>query len=322
MAHNLYENSMAFTGAKPWHSLGTSFDGAFTAEQAIDAAHLGFVVTKEPVYRMICGEPAQVPHRFVTVNNDNQEILGMVGDQYEVLQNREAFGFFDELLSETGATYQTAGALGKGERIWLMAKLPESFDILMGDQVDQFCLLSAGHDGNSSVDVRFTPIRVVCQNTLTAALDGSRETVSIRHTESCKSRLSQAAIILKEMRAHFAALGEVFQELASVRIDDAWIAAYEEKLFGPMPQQDAHGITKNLWQKKMTAYEAKLDHGMGVWIPGVKETAWGAYNAAIEFADYEFPIRDEEKRTESILWGRANAFKQTAFDVALVLARR
>lgn len=322
MAHNLYQDKMAFTGETPWHGLGTHFQEQFTAAEAIEAAALGYAVTKEKVFRMLAEQPIEVPGRFVTINNDNQEVLGFVGDRYEILQNKEAFSFFDEIMAETGARYHTAGALGNGERIWLMAKLPESFEPLLGDRVDQFCLLTNSHDASSSVEVRFTPIRVVCQNTLTAALRGTKETVSIRHTESVKGKLQQTAMILKDMRDHFAAMGETFTELAHFQINDEWIEAYMLKLFGPEPKQDAHGITKNLWEKKVNAYEKRLHTGMGIDLPGVKGTAWAAYNAAVEWADYEFPMAKsatQSDRTNAILFGRANQFKQTAMDSALAL---
>lgn len=324
MAHNLYLNTMAFTGETPWHRLGTHFEQEFSAAEAIDAAKLGYVVTKEPVYRMLGGIPSEVPGRFVTINNDNQEILGMVGDRYEVVQNRDAFCFFDELMSETGAKFQTAGALGNGERVWLMAKLPESFEPLLGDRVDQFCLLTTSHDASTGVDVRFTPIRVVCQNTLTAAIKGSKETISIRHTASARQHLEQSAMIIKEMRNHFAILGETFKELAAFRIDDEWLDLYTTKLFGAEPKQDAHGITKNLWEKKVKAFDHRLATGMSIDLPGVSGTAWAAYNAAVELADYQEGIfyKKAEDRTQSVLWGRANEFKQDALDFAMALCRR
>lgn len=322
MAHNLYNNTMAFTGEIPWHGLGVQFEQEFTATEAIEAAGLGFEVTKEPIYRMLADEPVAIPGRFLTINNDNQEMLGMVGDRYEILQNRDAFCFFDEIMAETGARFITAGALGNGERVWMLARLPETFEPLFGDKITQNCLLTTGHDGYTSTEVRFTPIRVVCQNTLTAATRGSKEIISIRHTESIKGRLQQSAIILKEMNAHFAALGETFSELASFRIDDEWLTEYERLLFGEEPKDAKTQASRNIWMRKVEGFQTRMTSGMGVDLPGVSGTAWAAYNAAVEWADYAIPVRDEIKRTESLLWGRGNQFKQTAFDSALALVRR
>lgn len=322
MADNLYLDTMAYTGEVPWHKKGTAFAEEFTIAQAIEAARLGYLVTKEPVYRLLGGEPIMVDDRFVTINNDNQKVLGFVGKSYETLQNAEALAFFDEVMSETGARLTTAGALGNGERVWALAQLPASFEPLLGDRVDQYCLLSTSHDGSTAVTVRFTPIRVVCQNTLTAAMKESRETVSIKHTASVKGRLNQTALIIKEMNAHFTALGQTFSDFASFRINDEWLMEYENMLFGDQPKEDAHGATKNLWKRKLDGFETRLATGMGVDLAGVRGTAWGAYNAAVEWADYEFPIAKSADRTEGVLWGRANEFKQKAFDGALALVRR
>lgn len=318
MAHNLYQNKMAFAGEIPWHGLGTQFSEPFTTAQAIEAAGLGYEVTRENVYRLFNGQPIEVPGKFVTINQDNQEILGLVGDRYEIVQNRDAFGWFDEIAKETGARFTTAGALGVGERIWLMATLPDNMTPLFGDEIKKNCLLTNTHDGSGAVTIRFTPIRVVCQNTLTASMRGSKEFISLKHTESVRGRLQQTAMIVKEMNNHFTRLGETFNEMASLLIDDEWIEAYEERLFGPRPTQDASGVSQAVWQRRVNGFESRLSGGMGVDIPGVKGTRWGAYNAAVEWADYEFPIRKGTDRTESILFGRANQFKQKALEMALV----
>ena len=325
MAHDLYENKLAYTGAVPWHGLGTQFEEEFTSAQAIEAAGLDYLVTKEPVFRKLGDEVIMVPDHFVTVNQENQEVLGMVGRIYEVLQNRQAFDFFDIVMAETGARFSSAAALGKGELMWLMAKLPDSFRPLLGDRVDKFCLLSTGHTGRtgSQTQVRFGADRVICRNTLMAAMRGVKETISIRHTESNGERLKQAAMIVKEMNDHFTRLGETFDQMASLKIDDEWIETYETLLFGPVPTDQTHTVTKNIRERNVSAFETRLSTGMGTDITGVKGTVWGAYNAAIEWADYEFPQRGENPdRTRSILFGKANEFKQNAFDSALALVAR
>jgi len=316
MAHNLYMDSMAFTGETPWHKLGTQFTEKFTSEQAIAAANLGFVVNKVPLYmKSGDGENYVKTSGFATVNGDTNEVLGIVRGRYTPLQNREAFQFFDELLEEGGAHYVTAGALGKGERIWLLAQMPESFEPLAGDVSQNYCLLSNSHDGSSPVTVRFTQIRVVCQNTLTAAMKGSKETVSVRHSENVSFRMKTAADILKEYRDHMANLGETFTKFTAVTIDDAWIDEYLDGLFGmeiDIPSKAGQTRRGNA----VSTYLRYLNFGRGTTIPGVRGTVWGAYNAAIEYADYEVTGRADD-RVKSILYGTANNFRQKAFDLAL-----
>lgn len=320
MAHNLYQNSMAYTGETPWHQLGVQFAGKFTAEQAIEAANLEYTVEKVPLFMRVQGEGQESfvkTDGFATVNADTNDILGYVRSRYTPLQNRAAFGFFDELIEEGGAHYVTAGALGKGERVWLLAQMPETFEPLAGDVSKNFCLLSNSHDGSSPVTVRFTQIRVVCQNTLGAALKGSKETVSVRHSTNVEFRLKTAGSILREYRDHMANLGEVFTKFTAVTIDDAWIDEYLDGLFGmEIDIASKAGLTRR--QKNVGSFRNLLSMGRGTGIPGVKGTVWGAYNAAVEFADYEITNRADDM-VQSALFGTANTFRQKAFDLALSL---
>lgn len=330
MAANLYDNKMGYRGEIPWHGLGTQFSEAMTAAEAIEASGLGYAVEKDPLFRKIqrtqepkfpgitpiVEEAWEETGAFATVNRDNGKVLGIVRSAYEVLQNRDAFSFFDVLLAESGARYETAGALGDGERMWLLAKMPESFEPLLGDRVDQFCLLSNSHDGFSGLSVTFTPIRVVCQNTLTAALRGSASTVSLRHTSSIKAKLDQSAMVLRDYRDHYRKLGEVFGAFAAFKITDEWLDAYMDALFGAIKDDSTPSFLTRR-ERKVAAFMEHYEKGMGVTIDGVAGSAWGAYNAATEFADYEYPSRKGTDRTASLLFGTIAGFKQRAFDAAL-----
>lgn len=319
MSENLYMDTMAYSGEeKPWHLKGTQFAEDFTSEEAIEAAKLGFHVATKQLGLIADGRPVDY---FATVNGDTNEILGVVGSRYTPLQNKQAFGFFDELLAETGARYTTAGAIGKGEKIWLLAKMPGTFEPLLGDRIEEFCLLVNSHDGSYPITVRFTPIRVVCQNTLHMALHDSTATVSLKHTSGASSRLQQAAMILKEKNRYFASLGETFKELASFKIDDEWIQDYEDLLFGKISKEvEISERVRNNRIQKRTGFEIYLNHGKGLEIPGVKGTAWGAYNAAIEYVDYGLAGDDNDPK--SLLFGGLSDFKQEAFDHAYALVSK
>jgi Domain of unknown function (DUF932) len=139
--HNLYRNTMAFIGQRPWHKLGVEFDREFTSVEAISAARLDYPVLKEQLYRLRpdLGHGMTEPiGAWATINGHTQDVLEVVGDVYEVLQNQEAFDFFDILLKESGGMLQTAGAIGRGEKVWMLAKLPEIFYPIAGDGVEQY----------------------------------------------------------------------------------------------------------------------------------------------------------------------------------------
>jgi len=326
--HNLYRNTMAFTGQRPWHKLGVQFEKEFTSAEAIAAARLDYPVLKEQLYRLRSDlgpgmtEPIEA---WATINGHTQDVLGVVGDVYEVLQNHEAFDFFDILLKESGGKFQTAGAISKGEKVWMLAKLPEVFYPIAGDGVEQFLLGTTSHDGTMKTEVRFTDIRVVCQNTFNLAMNGSRGVISIRHTSNMRQKLELAAMVLLRFKEHFDIVGEQFTKLASVKIDDVWIDEYLDRMIGnPCNVSDGRGRT--LMENKIRLVEGRLNTGMGVDLPGVAGTAWWALNAMVEHADYDLKAKgqagDETRRTQSILFGRAAEFKQQAFDVAMAMVAR
>lgn len=322
MSHLLYRNTIAFTGEQPWHKLGVQFDREFTSAEAIAAARLDYPVSKEQLFRLRPDLGPRITEpidAWATINGHTQDVLGIVGDQYEVLQNREAFDFFDILLKESGGKLQTAGAIGKGEKVWMLAKLPEVFYPLAGDAVEQFLLGTTSHDGTMKTEVRFTPIRVVCQNTFNLALQGSRGVISIRHTQNMRQKLEMAAMVLLRYREYFHIAGEQFSKLASVRVDDTWLDAYLERMIGN-PDNVPDGRARTMMENRIKLIEGRLAFGKGVDLPGVSGTAWHALNAMIEFADYDMRAKgqaeDPTKRAQSILFGRASEFKQRAYAVA------
>lgn len=317
--HNLYNNTMAFTGSEPWHCLGKKFDGLMTSEQAIMGAELDYFVIKEQLFRQ---DGSICKGAFTTINTANNKSLGVVGSRYEVIQNTKAFSFFDELVGKGEAIYETAGALGDGEKVWLLAKLPGSFSPIAGDKVEQYCMLYNTHDGTLPCSVMFTPIRVVCQNTMNLALKNCTQIVKVRHTLNADDRLEEAGRIMKEMNEYFTIMGDKCFDLANFIIDDEFIAQYKEALFGT-DKEVPEGRGRTLRTKKIELFDAKMEGGMGVNIPGVKGTAWWPLQAAIEFADYTMPKVGQDP-TESVIFGSAADFKQKAWDkaFAMVSARR
>lgn len=201
MSHDLAtingQSAMMYYGEVPWHGLCQKLDGPATAAEAIRAANLDWKVEKTPLHIHQGKLYPKVPDRFVIVRQDQAAsdapptVQGIVGRDYTPLQNREAFDWFDPIADGAKAIYHTAGALGDGERVWILAKLPDAIQVIGDDIADKFLLLSNSHDGSSSVQVKFTPIRVECQNTLTMALSQGRS-LRIAHTPSLPPRKAAA----------------------------------------------------------------------------------------------------------------------------------
>ncbi len=187
MGHNVsFKNGKArmfYWGGLPWHGLGTKLDGPATSAEAIKAAQLDSNVIKVPLCAVDKRGSAGVPDFFATVPEDGWgklgcPVFGVVGKDYKPLQNVDAFRFFDSIVGMGAAVYHTAGALGNGSRVWILAKLPSSIRVVGEDVADKYLLLSNGHDGHTAIQIKFTPVRVVCQNTLTRALKGGGRSTS------------------------------------------------------------------------------------------------------------------------------------------------
>ena len=170
--------NIAYAGATPWHQLGQKLDAAFDADTALKEANLDWEVEVAPLYyrkpwdRMdIQGyDEVESTKSQIVRRADTGVELGAVGMKYSALQNRDAFGFFDGLFGKDACRYETAGFTGNGERIWLLANMADQdpIEILPDDVVQKYLLLTNSHDGSYAAMASFTPIRVVCNNTLTA----------------------------------------------------------------------------------------------------------------------------------------------------------
>lgn len=161
-----------------------------------------------------------VPDTFAFVRNDplNSPVLGVVSKDYTPLQNAEAFGFFDPIVGENAAIYNTAGALGQGEHICLLAKLPGQLRVVGDDDADKYLMLANSHDGKGSVQIKFTSVRVVCQNSLTLAMGGGKS-FRLIHTPDVKHRLKAAGRLFEQVRTRYDTMEEALQAMARVQVN-------------------------------------------------------------------------------------------------------
>ena len=178
MAHELEivngKAQMAYVGAVPWHGLGVKVPADLTPEQMLDAAGLNWTVEKIPAYAKIDDKQVKIG-KSALVRNRDSKILDVVSDDWNPVQNAEAFDFFNEFVAAGDMEMHTAGSLKDGQIVWGLAKVKESFELFKGDRIDSYLLFSNFHKYGFSTDVRFTPIRVVCNNTLTLSLNSSVE---------------------------------------------------------------------------------------------------------------------------------------------------
>jgi phage/plasmid-like protein (TIGR03299 family) len=326
MAHELSttadgRTAMMYCGEAPWHGLGTRLDAPATAAEAIAAAGLDYEVTLTP---MATTDGLPVPQRRAVVRADTRVVLGVVSDRFVPVQNRQAFGFLDALVAEGGLRYHTAGALGQGERIWLLAKLPEQIRVRGGDDlVDKYLLLSNAHNGSAALRVLFTPVRVVCANTLSLAhRQGAGEGVSIMHKGDLEAKIRQAQQVLGLAQRFFDDAAAVIDRLAGYSPSSAQLTAYFRELY-PDPEENKNNGRA---AKARAELQRLFEEGVGHDQPGVKGTAWAAYNAVTEYVDHHRSARGLDdrdrasRRLDSIWFGHGAQVKERAWNLALEMA--
>lgn len=319
MSHNLEtrnnQTSFVAVGEKAWHGLGTYVDSAMTAQQVIEKARLDYIVEKRPI--MVEGGNI-IPNTFATVRTDTNEALGIVSNSYQIIQNTEAFTFFDSIVDQGEAIFQTAGVLGKGEKIFVTAKLPSEI-LVHGEPVENYLLLTQGHDGKSSIQVGFTSIRVVCNNTLNAALSKIDNKVSIMHFKNAKEKLAAASKVMGMAHAYQKELDSIFNQMAKVRITDKKLRAYIEKCLKPSAEQ----ISKEEYTKQFTAtVDSVMEFAHSHYTQTTEAatgTVWGAYNALSGYFCHLKNYKTQEDKMKSLYFKRSARKIEGAFELAMKL---
>jgi len=311
-------NSMAYAGEVPWHRLGTKMKGLMTSEEALTAGGLDWEVELAKMYANE-QDPIEASKWMGVVRKDTHKVLVIVGKRYAPLQNKDAFKFFDEAINERKAKFETVGALDNGEKVWLLAKVADGeFSVLPNDFVEAYLLLFLSHDGSSCVTARFTPIRVVCQNTLASAMNMSAlGEVKIKHIGNVGGRLESAGHLLRTAGVFFNETQQAFASLAKSKVNGKQAEAYISAVIKPaVPNMLGKENSKRLANSVERIMEL-AETGVGAEIDGVRGSLWGYYNAVTEWVDHHrIPKGGEANRIKSIWFGNGNTIKRSALTIA------
>lgn len=208
-----------------WNNMGKSVVGATDSANAMQLAGLDWTVSSR---EMFLGDGTLCNKWYMNVRDTDDMQLGVVGERYKIVQNSDAFAFTDELLGE-GVQYETAGSINNGKIIWLLAKLPDKFNIL-GEPVDPYVVFTNTHDGSGSVKVAMTTVRVICLNTLNMALRTASRTWSARHTGSIENKLNDAMQTLELASEYMDAQKNLFEDLYKIKTPDSKIIQFVDAL--------------------------------------------------------------------------------------------
>ncbi|HEY9002034.1 MAG TPA: DUF932 domain-containing protein [Mucilaginibacter sp.] len=339
MAHNINYNeqtgkhSFFSVKEKAWHGLGQIISDYPTSAEALQYAGLDYQVSKWALYaydpsNRTSNEP-HVPDHFATVRTDTNSVLGVVGSDYEVVQNVDVFSFFDSIVGgKDGIFYETAGALGRnGERIFITAKLPDYIRVGRNDCIEKYLFLTTSHDGTESITIAFTPIRVVCQNTLNAALRNHVNSIKIRHTASATDKLKQAHKMLGITNQLSVELEAVFNRWSRVRITDPQLKQLIQ--LAMTPNRETYELVKTGKQEELTSQfnnivSSVFDYAMTN--PTQQEnttkgTLFGMYNAVTGYFQNVRNFRDDQSKFKSIMQGTGLQKNQAAFNLCTDFAK-
>lgn len=320
MAHNLatinQAVAMVYQGGTPWHRLGKRLPSITSVAEALDAANMNYTVHEEPLY---LASGAVVPTRKAIMRDspDGPIFLATVGDGYAIIQHTIGFSGLDVLCREFGMTIESAGALGEGERVWILFKMPDVVSPVDGDDVRGYLLATTGHDGSWSYQIRCTPIRVVCENTLNAASFSGVDLVRLFHTKGSAGKLDDAAKVVRAIVASFRETGETFAGFASRRMSEAEVIRYIETLF---PQDDKKpsdvidARRKTISELVWTGVGSELARSS----TGGAANVWAAYNAITEYFDHVRPAEAKsraglDRANVSAIFGSGADMKERAF---------
>lgn len=283
--------TMFYTREKPWHGLGTRVEEAPTSKEALELAGLDWTIENLPVYDH---KGILIPGYKANTRNTDGKVMGIVSGRYKVVQNADAFSFTDSLVGE-GITYETAGSLNGGKRIWLLGKMPERK--ILDDEVEPYICFTNTHDGTGAVRACMTPVRVVCNNTLNFALQSAKRAWSTPHRGDINAKMAEARETLQLAERYLLKLDEEADKLANQTMSIDEVHGTLDKMFELKP--DATD------RQKKTAEDAKNAILQCVFAPDLVRyigTKYGFVNAVADYVDHAAPVR-ETKSWQENRWG-------------------
>lgn len=297
MSHEV--ESMFYTSREvPWHGLGTPVDNCLCSADAIIKAGLDWDVISKPIFT---DSGIEIPNYKANTRNTDNKVLGIVRDRYKIVQNKQAFEFTDTLIGND-VKYETAGSLNGGKRIWLLAKMPTVK--ILDDDVDPYLCFTNTFDGSGAVKVLCTNVRVVCNNTLSLAVEGAQRVWSVRHMGNIEEKISAARNTLELEKKYQLSFNEEAEKLANIKIDLDKTLKMFETLYNLKPDDSD--------RKKRNIEQIKENYTACWFAPDLANfvgTAWGAVNAASDLITHYQPMRTTasfaEKNFERVVDGNS-----------------
>lgn len=325
-----YEPRSAFEGLAKENVVGDDVEATLKAEG------LDWTVEKRQMF--IKGEDDKtlvpVPNRTAILKMPMRRILGTAGKLFTPIQNLEAFRVLQSAIDEFGATIETCGELGDGDRVWMLLGLPQKGKHPFGktDDIKPYFLVANAHTSEKSMSLsaRFTSIRVICQNTLEAAIRGDRASVSIPHHKNSADRLQEIQKVVAAMYLAHSKSMDVYQAMARQKVVEADVFAYLRDVYKLRDSEKDAELSSKLSKSGAAEHEGRLSkvfdaREQTMWLvdngKGTGRTVWGVYNAVTEYIDHVSILKKNGQLTkngfETAVFGYGAYQKQKALDLAI-----
>ena len=313
MAHEV--ETMAYAGAVPWHGLGVQVPADLSPAQMLQKAGLDWTVEKVPAFVNIDGESKSIG-RSALVRSSDSKILDVVSSDWLPVQNQEAFEFFAEYCEAGDMEMHTAGSLKGGQVVWALAKVKESFELFNGDEIESFLLFTNPHRFGQCIDVRFTPIRVVCNNTITLALNQQAERAYKQNhrSEFDASQVKEALGIATDKLAKYK---EMASFLGAKRYTEEKLKQYFNGVFPVLAYDKEKGPQRKELSKSATRALEVIDTQPGAEF--ARGSWWQAFNAVTYLVDHEIG-KSADSRLTSAWFGPNKNVKLKALETAVEFA--
>ena len=313
MSHEV--ETMAYAGELPWHGLGTEVSNELTPLQMMQKAGVDWEVEQQ---KIVTESGLEINDKVALVRTSDNTLLDVTGKDWKPVQNEEAFTFFSEFVAAGDMEMHTAGSLREGRNVWALAKVKESFDVFGEDRVDSYLLFSNPHQYGKAVDVRFTPIRVVCHNTLTFSLqNASKNSVKVGHRTAFDADTVKETLGLASEK--FAKYKEMAQFLGSRKVTAESLIQYYNDVFPTTSRKEEKTpvvVYDDMSKAAKMCYDALevqpgAEFAAGTW--------WQAFNSVTYYTDH-LQGRNSENRLHNQWFGYNQAKKVTAAEKAVAYA--
>lgn len=324
MSHEI--ETIAYNSSNPpWHGLGVSVSNDLSVEEMLEAAGLDWTVSKRALYFPTDNGVVKRAHgQFGLVRDTDLSLLSVVGSNWAEIQNEQAFSFFKQFVEAGDMNLETAGSLKGGRLIWGLANINKSFKLGNGDEMKGYLLICSPHIFGYRFTIQFTPIRVVCNNTLTWSLkDGPaagtsafRMTHARRFDEDAKT---EAKNILGIATEQFDTFHETVEMLSHRRVTYEEQTTYFREVLN-IPEVDETEEEEDKTPRTLKKFETALLEAPGADMDTTKDTAWGLLNAVTYTVDHVLG-RERETALASSWFGPNGSMKRRAFNLAVDLAK-